>query len=136
MQLPYLAILAAAAASWIFGAIWFGVFGRVWAVGLGLLSAGAPPQPGKPPIFALVLSLVLEIVMAAALAGLLTHIAGAQFSMKSALVSGFFVWFGFIAPTVATNYAYQRRPWSVWAVDGGHWLGVTLIQAAVLAWMV
>ncbi len=134
MKLPYLAIVAATVASWIFGALWYGAFGRTWAVGLGLLpadSAGAPR--GKPPVFALIASFVAELVMAAMLAGLLVHLAGEAFGMKPALLSAFFIWLGFVAPTLATNYAYQRRPWAVWAIDGGHWLGVLLIQAAALA---
>ena len=133
MPIPYLAIVAAAVAAWLFGAVWFGLLGRPWAVGLGLMSADAPQQRGKPPIFALVFSFVAELVMAAMLNGLLTHLAGPQFGMAPALIGAFFVWLGFIAPTIATNYAYQKRPWPVYAVDLGHWLGVALIQGAVLA---
>ncbi|MFV0281290.1 MAG: DUF1761 domain-containing protein [Rhodoblastus sp.] len=136
MQLPWLAIFAASAASWIFGALWYGVFGRAWAAGFGF-SFDKPDGAQKkgPPVFALILSFVAEIAIAATLAGVLTHIAGAQFSMTSALVSGGFVWLGFIAPTLATNYAYQKRPWRIWAIDGGHWLGVAMLQAFTLARM-
>jgi len=137
MQLPYFAILAAAAASWAFGAVWYGAFGRAWAAGLDLLRPGAAEGArSAPPVFALVLSFVAELAMSATLAGVLIHIAGAQFSMKSALVAGVLVWLGFIAPTVVTSYAYQGRPWTVSAIDGGHWLGVMLIQAAALALLV
>lgn len=133
MTIPYLAIIAAAVASWIFGALWFGIFGRPWAAGLGLMSADAPQTRGKPPIFALVFSLVAELAMAAMLDGLLTHLAGPQFGMAPALIGAFFIWLGFIAPTIATNYAYQKRPLAVYAVDLGHWFGVVLLQAAILS---
>lgn len=133
MTIPYVAILAAAIAAWIFGAIWFGVLGRPWAIGLGLLAPDAPPAPGKPPIFALVFSFVAELLMATMLDGLLTHLAGPQFGLKPALIGAALVWLGFVAPTIATNYAYQKRPLTVYAVDLGHWLGVLLIQGAVLA---
>ena len=133
MSIPYLAILAAGVAAWIFGAIWFGAFGRPWAIGLGLMSADAPAKRGSPPVFALVFSLVAELVLALMLDGLLTHLAGPNFGVKPALIGAFFVWLGFVAPTIATNYAYQKRPLAVYAVDLGHWLGVLLIEGAVLA---
>lgn len=137
MQPPYLAIFAAAIASWLFGAVWYGVFGRAWAAGLDLLRADAAEgSRSSPPVFALALSFVAELVMSAMLAGALIHFAGAQFSMKAALAAGALAWLGFIAPTIVTNYAYQGRPWAVSAIDGGHWLGVTLIQAATLALIV
>lgn len=97
------------------------------------MSADAPQQRGKPPVFALVFSLVAELVIAAMLDGLLSFVAGPHFGMKLALVGAFFVWLGFIAPTIATNYAYQKRPLAVYAVDLGHWLGVVLLQAAILS---
>ncbi|MFT4098289.1 MAG: DUF1761 domain-containing protein [Rhodoblastus sp.] len=133
MQISWLAILAAAVAAWLFGAIWFAALGRPWAIGLGLMSSDAPAARGKPPIFALIFSFVAEVAMAAMLDGLITHLAGPQYSLAPALIGAFFVWFGFVAPTIATNYAYQKRPWPVFAVDLGHWLGVLLIQGAVLA---
>ena len=133
MTISPLAIIAAAVASWIFGALWFGLFGRPWAIGLGLMSADAPQQRGKPPVFALVFSLVAELVIAAMLDGLLSFVTGPHFGMTLALVGAFFIWLGFIAPTIATNYAYQKRPLAVYAVDLGHWLGVVLLQAAILS---
>ena len=133
MTISPLAIVAAAIASWIFGALWFGLFGRPWAVGLGLMPADAPQTRGKPPVFALVFSLVAEIAMAAMLEALLSFVAGPRFGMKLALVGAFLVWLGFIAPTIATNYAYQKRPLAVYAVDLGHWLGVVFLQAAILS---
>ena len=133
MTIPYLAILAAAVAAWIFGAVWFGALGRPWATGLGLMPADGAAARGKPPIFALIFSFAAELAMATMLDGLITHLAGPQYSLTPALIGAFFVWFGFVAPAIATNYAYQKRPWPVFAIDLGHWLGVLLIQGAVLA---
>ena len=135
MPMPWLAIAAAAVAAWIFGAVWFGLLGRPWAVGLGLMPADSAAPRANPPVFALILSLVAEFVMAVILANLLEQIAGPQFGFLPALLGAFFVWLGFVAPAIATNYAYQKRPWPVYAVDLGHWLGVLLVQAAVLALM-
>lgn len=133
MPMPWLAIAAAAVAAWIFGAVWFALLGRPWAVGLGLMPADPAAPRGSPPVFALVFSLIAEFAMAIILNSVLTQIAGPQFGMIPALVGAFFLWLGFVAPTIATNYAYQKRPWPVYAVDLGHWLGVLLIEGATLS---
>lgn len=132
VQLPWIAICVAALASWIFGAAWFGAFGRVWAVGHGLLASKDAPR-GAPPVFALVASFVAEFVMAALLAGLIAHLSGGGHALRPALLTGFFAWLAFVAPTLATNYAYQRRGFLVFAIDAGHWLGALLLQAATLS---
>lgn len=135
MEMPWISILAAAVAAWLFGAVWFGAFGRPWAIGLGLMSAETSAARSAPPIFALILSFLAEFVMAVMLDALLTHLGGPSFGLLPALIGAFFVWIGFVAPAIATNYAYQKRPWPVYAVDLGHWLGVLLVEAAVLALM-
>ena len=35
----------------------------------------------------------------------------------------------------AVNYAWQRAKVSLMVIDGGHWLGVLLVQGAVLGVM-
>ena len=57
---------------------------------------------GKPPVFALIFSFAAELAMATMLDGLITHLAGPQYSLTPALIGAFFVWFGFVAPAIAT----------------------------------
>ena len=39
MHNPIVAIIAAAVAGWVFGAIWYGVLGKAWQRARGLVSA-------------------------------------------------------------------------------------------------
>jgi hypothetical protein len=48
------------------------------------------------------------------------------------LISGAFIWFGFMLTTMAVNNAFTGRKVMLTAIDAGHWLGVMLIIGAIL----
>jgi hypothetical protein len=126
-------VFVAAAASWIFGAVYYGVLGKSWMQA----SKFSPEQrakveggpKGNPAPF--ILSFLAELVMAFVLAFLLrkTGVVG----LGSALALGAACWAGFVLTTIATNNAYGMRKLSLTWIDSGHWLGVLLVQAAMLA---
>ncbi len=74
--------------------------------------------------------------MAWMFAGVLLHMAqgGLATSLRTGVISGFFLWLGFVITTMAVNHAFQGAKWSLTLIDGGHWLGVLLIQGAILGW--
>jgi hypothetical protein len=74
--------------------------------------------------------------MAWMFAGILLHLArgGTVMSARSGLIAGFFLWLGFVITTMAVNHAFQGERPSLTLIDGGHWLGVLLIQGAILGW--
>jgi hypothetical protein len=127
------AIPLAAAISFIFGGIWYGVLSKQWLAAAGLgpdkleNPRGASPKP-------LVIAFVAQLVMAWLLAGLLLHLerSGMTMSLRNGAVSALFVWLGFVVPPLVVNYQFQMRPAALGAIDCGHWLGVLLIQGAIL----
>ena len=126
MTLNYFAILAAAVVGWIAGAVWYGVFAKPWTAALGW-SADAPKSV---PVGAMIASFVAELVMAALLAGLIGHFG--QPGVRIGLVTGALSWLGFVAPTMAVNYAFQKRPIKLTVIDSGHWLVVLLAMGTVI----
>ena len=48
------------------------------------------------------------------------------------MVSGAFIWLGFVITTMVVNYAFHGARHALTLIDGGHWLGVLLIQGAIL----
>lgn len=80
------------------------------------------------------ITLVAQSVMAWVLAGLLLHLhrSGMGMTARSGALSGFFIWLGFIATTLVVNHQFQMRKTALTVIDGGHWLGVMLIQGAML----
>jgi len=85
---------------------------------------------GKPSPVPFVISFVAELVMAWMLAGIIGHMG--QVTVKDGLISAFFVWLGFVITTMAVNHAYAKARPALTAIDGGHWLGVLLVQGLVI----
>lgn len=122
------AILVAAIAAFVFGAAYYGLLGRQWMTALGKTE---PPKGA--PVGPMAISFVAELVMAAILALVLSHMAGEGATLLDGMATGGLMWLGFVMTTLATNHAYQGAKRSLTLIDGGHWLGVCLIQGAVLA---
>jgi hypothetical protein len=129
----YLAVAVAAVVSWIFGALWYGLLGERWMAALGTTKAEMMGPSGKPSPAPFVISFVAELVMAWTLAGVVGHMG--QVSVRSALITAFLAWLGFVITTMVVNNAYTRRKAMLTAIDGGHWLGVLLIQGLVIGLM-
>ena len=127
------AILLAAAASFVFGGIWYGALSRQWMDAAGLTPEDLKGSGGTSP-WPFVITFIAQIIMAWMLAGVLLHLykAGLPANLRNGLISGFFVWFGFVATTLVVNHQFQMQKPTLTLIDGGHWLGVLLIQGAVL----
>jgi hypothetical protein len=75
--------------------------------------------------------------MAWMLAGVILHMvkAGIPASLKNGMISATFIWAGFILTTLIVNHQFQMQKRTLTLIDGTHWLGVMLIQGAVIgAW--
>jgi Protein of unknown function (DUF1761) len=127
----YLAILVAAVASWPFGAVWYMTLAKPWMAAQGYASKAEMLGPGgKPSPLPFVIAFVAELVMAWVLAGIIGHMG--QVTVRTGLITGFFAWLGFALTTMTVNYAYSRHKPVLAVIDGGHWLGVLLIQGLVI----
>ena len=98
------------------------------------LAAVGQVEPNKSPV-PFVISFVALVVMAWVLAGTLGHLGPGQVTLRNGIVSGLFLWLGFIATTVFVNNAYPGRKYSLSVIDSIHWLGVVVIQGAVIGGM-
>jgi hypothetical protein len=125
----YLAVLIAAVAAFAFGAAYYMSLSRLWLAAIGFtkeqLAAGRSPTP-------FIVSAVALLVMAWVLAGTIGHLGPGQVTVKNGIISGLFIWLGFVITTLAVNYAYgQRRP-TLTVIDGIHWLGILVVQGAII----
>jgi hypothetical protein len=135
MTINYMGVLAAAVASWMFGALFYGVLGKQWMIALGRSEADIRARAEKrvAPIVPMIVSLIAELLMALMLAGLIGHMTGGHIALKPALLTAGSVWLGFVVTVLATNYAYQNARPLLTAMDSAHWLGALLVQATALA---
>lgn len=126
----YLAVGGAGAAGFIVGAIWYTTLSKQWLKATGLNEEDAKPAP-----FLFINALICQLVMAWVLAGVLGHLGDAQVTLSNGLISGAFIWFGFVLTTQLVNHRFQRQPWSLSLIDCGHWLAVLLVQGAVIGFI-
>lgn len=131
--LNFWAILLAAAASFMFGGVWYGVLSRQWMEAAGLSEADIKGKGGPSPV-PFVVTFIAQLLMAWMLAGLLLHLerSGVPANLKNGIVSAFFIWLGFIATTLVVNHQFQMQKAALTLIDCGHWLGVMLIQGGIL----
>jgi Protein of unknown function (DUF1761) len=134
----YLAVVLAAIAAWLAGAAWYGVLAKPWVAAQGYtmeeFKARQAAMRGSPAAYApFIIAFVAELIMAWMLAGIVGHLG--QVTLRNAVISAAFVWFGFVLTTLAVNYAFEARGVKLAAIDAGHWLLVLLVEGAVIGAM-
>ena len=126
----YLGVVVAAVVGFIFGGIWYGVLGKVWMAALGKTEAEIKAR--RMEIAPMVITFIAMLVMAWMLAGLIGHFGAGELTVRNGMISGACVWLGFVITTQVANHAFQGQRRMLTVIDGGHWLGVLLIQGAAI----
>jgi uncharacterized protein DUF1761 len=125
----YLAIVIAAAAAFLFGGIYYHVLADAWMKAIGFSKKSRSKGASHTP---LIITIIAELVMAWVLAGLIGHLGPGQVTVKNGIVSGAFVWLGFVATTIVVNNAFGKRKPMLSTIDAAHWLVVLLIMGAII----
>jgi hypothetical protein len=128
----YLAILIAAAASFAFGAAYYMTLSKTWLAASGKTSEEVAAKRSATPF---IVSIVALVIMAWVLAGTLGHLGPGQVTLKNGVISSLFLWLGFVITTLSVNYAFGQRKPMLTVIDGIHWLGVLIIQGAIIGAM-
>ena len=130
----YVAIIIATLAAFGLGAIWYTVLSKPWMHALGKTEAECREQQkqkqGAAKALPFILCIVALFVMALMLAGLMGHLG--DVTVRGGVVSGFFIWLGFVITTMGVNHAFSGAKPMLTLIDGAHWLAVLLIQGAVI----
>jgi uncharacterized membrane protein len=125
----YLAILVAALAAFGWGAIYYTTLSNQWLVAVGMTKQQMQTNRTAVPF---IISFVALLVMAWVLAGTLGHLGSGQVTLKNGIISALFLWLGFVVTTIFVNNAYPGRKYSLSVIDSIHWLGVLVIQGAII----
>ena len=123
----YVAILVAAIAAFAFGGVYYTVLSKLW-----IKAARLKPEEMKKSAAPFITSFVAELIMAWILAGVIGHLGTSQVTFWNGVISGAFIWLGFIATTLAVTQRYQGFGWGLTFIDALHWLGVAVIMGAVI----
>jgi hypothetical protein len=128
IAINWLALLVAALARMILGAVWYSppVLLKPWLAAAGISEAEMKARFPK----ALIADIVGSLLMAFALAHLVKF-AGAE-SIGYGAGFGFLAWLGFIAVTSFSAMLYEHRPFTLWLIGNGYQLIALLIMGAIL----
>ena len=132
----YVAVLVAAVAGWLTGAVWYGVLGKPWMAALGKTEEECKRNQGTPAFYVpFVLAFVSAIILAWVLAGMIGHLGPGQVILRNGVISAAFAWFGFVLTTITVNNAFGMRKVMLTVIDSGHWLATMLVMGAIVgAW--
>lgn len=131
MEINFLAVVVAAIANMILGAIWYSpaVAGTQWMKLIGLTKADmekAKPQMGKLYALGFLGSLVMSFV----LAHLLDLVAAMD--MSDAWQLAFWVWLGFVATTQLNRVTWGGKPKELWVLDNVYYLATLGVMSTIL----
>ncbi len=119
-------ILAAAAAAYAFGAIWYMALAKPWMAAAGLSQDSIRGPDGKQSPMPFVISAIAVFLVA----GMMRHIFDMSdiSGLTGGALSGLGVGVFLVFPWIMTNYAYGMRPRNLTLIDGGYAIiGNTLI---------
>ncbi|MBI2591867.1 DUF1761 domain-containing protein [Candidatus Saccharibacteria bacterium] len=128
VDVSWLAIIVAAAVNMIVGSVWYSkdVFGKEWTKLTGRkveAMTGGGTGYGVAAVGALVQSWILAHFV----------IYAGSDTFWRGLVTGFWLWLGFVAIIMAVNAVFEDRPWMLWKINAGYFLVVLLINGGLLA---
>jgi len=133
----HLAILVAAVVAWLGGAAYYTALAKPWVAAQGLTveqhKAMIAAKSGIAKFAPFILAFVAEVIMAWVLAGVVGHLG--TVTVRSVVISGLFVWAGFVVTTLLVNNAFAGRRYMLTLIDAGHWLLVVVLMGVVIGWM-
>lgn len=127
-DLDWIAVFAAGAAGFAFGALYYTMLGKSWMSALGKTEDEVKEHMGKS-VF--IRAIVGQIVIAVVLSILIAGDAGLTGALGTALI----VWVGVVMTTMGINHGFQGKPLSLTLIDGGHWLGVFAVQGILIGYL-
>jgi len=111
-------VLVAAAAAWVFGAIWYMALSKPWMAAAGIeVGADGKPANGSDP-----LPYILSAIAMVLVAGMMRHVisqAGIDTLLKGLMTGGGIGLF-MISPWIMINNAYGGKPFKLTLIDGGY----------------
>lgn len=136
VEVNYLAVIIAGAVSMALGFLWYSVLLKKPFMKERGFSAESLKKMQKEMGKWYGLSFVLSLVMAYVLSHVMTFSENfyGMPALSTGLMSGFFMWLGFVMPVQATGTIFaDKRNWKLFAIDTGYQLVSLLGMGVALA---
>lgn len=128
----WLAVIVAAILQMVLGFLWYGpLFGKTWMSMMGIAPQASTGAMGKGMGKTYAWTFVGSLVTAAVL-GKLVGAMGATSTGAGAAV-GFWAWLGFVATVTLGSVLYEKRSFSLYALNNGYQLVSLVMMGEVLA---
>lgn len=122
----WIAVIVAALVAFAVGGIWYGpLFGKAW-----MAEVGFTEEDAKDSNMALLFggTIALNLISAVFLGHLLAHFDPAP---RQTMMIATGIALGFVIPSLAVNYMYNRKSMRLFLIDAGYYLGVFAAMGAV-----
>lgn len=135
IQVNLVAVAVATLVSLVVGSIWYSkaMFGKEWMKMEGVDEKKAQKNAGKA-----IGGMVLMAILMAYILAHLVYLSNSFYAeqdysyLSSGVLTGFYVWLGFVMPVVASNSLFAQKPWKLSAINAGNWLVTLLGMGAVI----
>jgi len=132
----FLAVLIAAVVAWLVSAGWYMSLGKIYQAAQGRTPEQCKEEMKKPGAFLPFLyAFIGNLVIAWMLAGVLGHLGPGEVTLKNGVITGAFLWFGFILTTMVVNFCFSGRDKRLLLIDLGNWLIALVVMGAVIGAM-
>ena len=128
-NIPWIAIIVATVISFPFGALWYMLLSKPWMEAAGLTEEDVRGGAGASMY---IIAVICQLFMAFMLSRIAFYIGVEGVTIANGVGAAIMIWIGFIIPTQIVNHLFQGKPFSLTAIDGGHWFGVMVIQGIVI----
>ena len=134
MKTNYLAVVVAAIAYWLLGAVWFAViFTKPWMQLEHIPPEQVAAMKGAASAFPYIMSFVLNLIIAFVLAQLCAWRNATTAARGASL--GVLLWIGLVGPITYTTSMYEMRSLNLFLINEGYVLvGLFLMGAILGAW--
>ena len=132
-RVNHAAVVVAGIVYWFLQAGWYTLFGQAWVQAIGFTPQQVQQMTQNASFIPYVTALVANIIIAYVISSVMvrTGPASVQRGLHVALV----MWMGFVATHYATQYSFEQRPFTLFAINGGSALvGMLLCGVIVGAW--
>lgn len=123
----FISVLLAAAAAWVFGAIWYMALAKPWMEAAGLSKDQIDNKNPGP--------FIVSFLCAVLVAGMTRHIlaSGGMPGLGGGMMVGLGLGLFVASPWIATNYMFAQRSRTLILIDAGYATGGCTIIGAVLS---
>lgn len=130
MEINLLAVLAAAVAATVIGAVWYSpaVFGTYWMGLMGLKKSDMAKKQKQGMAKEYAISFLSSLVMAYVI-GL--FVVGINFEGAAAIL--FWIWFGFIATIQIGPCLWAGQKYGVFFLNSAYWLVTILVMGGIMS---